>query len=116
MGTTSSKDASLAEKDQLSVEGRVLQKHHEEIHQAIAHPVDFARCLAREGLIDRNLVSEVGLRCDDKSFSQQKDTILEAVRVTIRRVPGQFQTLLSVLEENSDTALLARKMREGLSK
>ena len=114
MGTTSSKHASLAEKDKLSAEGRVLQKHYEEIHQAIAHPVDFARCLAREGLIDRNLVSE--LRCDDKSFSQQKDTILETVCVTIRRVPGQFQTLLSVLEENSDTALLARKMREGLSK
>ena len=114
MGTTSSRGASLAEKDQLSAEGRVLQKHYEGIHQAIAHPVDFARCLAREGLIDRNLVSE--LRRDDKSFSQQKDTILEAVRVTIRRVPGQFQTLLSVLEENSETALLARKMREGLRK
>lgn len=97
-----------------TAEESVIQNHHEDLRQVIIHPLQIASKLVQEGVVGQTVVSEVSTH--GRSQLQNSITIITAVTASIHSEPNQFQVFMSVLEETPESAHLARKLRDKLSK
>ena len=96
-----------------SPEERVVQSHHNDLQEAIIHPLTVASKLLQEGVVSRALVSEVSTQ--GRSQLQNSTAIITAVTASIHSKPDQFQVFMSVLEDSPESASLATRMRNELS-
>ena len=96
-----------------SPEEQVIQNHHNDLQEAIIHPLTVASKLLQEGVVGRALVSEVNTL--GRSQLQNSTAIITAVTASIHSNPDQFQVFVSVLEDSPESAKLASRMRNELS-
>ena len=96
-----------------SPEEQIIQNHHNDLQEAIIHPLTVASKLLQEGVASRALVSAVSTQ--GRSQLQNSTAIITAVTASIRSNPDQFQVFMSVLEDSPESANLASRMRDELS-
>ena len=96
-----------------SPEEQVIQNHHNDLQEAIIHPLTVASKLLQEGVVSRALVSEVSTQ--GRSQLQNSTAIITAVTASIRSNPDQFQVFMSVLKDSPESANLSTNMRNELS-
>ena len=94
-------------------EERVIQKHHNDLQETIINPLSVASKLFQEGVVGRTLVSQVSTQ--GRSQLQNSTAIITAVTASIHSKLDHFQVFMSVLEDNPESANLARRMRNELS-
>ena len=96
-----------------SPEEQIIQNHHNDLQEAIIHPLIVASKLVQEGVVSIALVSEVSTQ--GRSQLQNSTAIITAVTASIHSNPDQLQVFMSVLEDSPESANLASKMRNELS-
>ena len=96
-----------------SPEEQIIQNHHNDLQQAIIHPLTIASKLLQEGVVSIALVSEVSTQ--GRSQLQNSTAIITAVTASIHSNPDQFQVFVSVLKDIPESANLASKMSSELS-
>ena len=95
-------------------EEQVIQNHHNDLQEAIIHPLTVASKLLQERVVSNALVSEVSTQ--GRTQLQNSTAIITAVTASIHSNPDQFQVFMSVLEDSPESAKLASQMRNELSK
>ena len=99
---------------QPTAEDSIIQNHYDDLQRSIINPLSVAAKLVQEGVVGSTLVSEVSTQ--GRSQVQNSNAIVAAVTASIHNKPEVFQVFMSVLETSPETASLAKKMRNELSK
>ena len=89
----------------------VLQDHYASITAAILHPLELTGLLVQEGMVSRQLASEV---MGKSSLSERVALVMRAVTAAVEANSDQLRVFIAVLERFTEAAPVARRMSKEL--
>ena len=102
----------LSNMDPHVVESEVLRRFYSDIQNVMVHPGGVAAQLFQERVVSEVVVDEVDV--SGRTQEEKSVAIMRSVGAAVRGDPANLLVFISVLEKFSESAPVARRMRDAL--